>query len=154
MLKITGIVLTKKGLTSKTWRLLYYKDILADGFFQYNFAAALLTEMWVTYWINCWFNIYLEYSTCLYLILNVVPAARNLKHWLWEAANRVVRIVKVRTLKNRCLFLLNEVVEIPLHQEVRAVAQDVPVAPAPVAVHVIRLTQSVIRCQLKEWNYK
>jgi len=76
---------------------------------------------------------------CLYLILNVVLAARNLKHWSWGAVNRVVRIVKVKTLKNRCLYLLIEVVEIPLHQEVRAVVQDVPVAPAPVAVHAIRL---------------
>ena len=38
-LEIINFMFKKKGFTSKTWRLLYYKDILADGFFQYNFAA-------------------------------------------------------------------------------------------------------------------
>ena len=98
--------------------------------------------------------LYEECEICLYLILFAVPAARNSKHWSWEAVNRVVLTVKVRTLKSRCLFLPIEVVVIPPPPAVLAVGQDVPVAPVPAVVPVIRLVQSAIICQFKERNYK
>jgi len=77
------------------------------------------------------------------LILSVVHAAKNLKPWSWGAANPVVLNVKVRTLQSKCLFSRIEVVAIPLHQEVRAVVPDVPVAQAPIAAPAIRLGQSI-----------
>ena len=87
--------------------------------------------------------VYKEYNICLYLILSVVPAVRNSKHWSWEAANRVVLTVKVRIFKSRCLFSRIEVVPILLHPAVRAVGQDVPVAPARTVVPAI---SEVISC--------
>jgi hypothetical protein len=84
-----------------------------------------------------------EYSICLYLILFVDHAAKNLKHWLWGAVNRVVLTVKVRILQSRCLFSHIEVVAIPLHPEVRIVAQDVPAVQVPTAAPAIRLVQSI-----------
>ena len=98
--------------------------------------------------------VYEECEICLYLILFAVPAARNSKHWSWEAVNQVVLTVKVRILKSRCLFLPIEVVMIPPPPVVLAVGQDVPVAPVPAVVPAIRLAQSAIIYQLKERNYK
>ena len=92
--------------------------------------------------------VYEEYSICLYLILFVEHAAKNLKHWLWGAANRVVLNVKVRILQSRCLFLRIEVVAVPPHPEVRAVAQDVPAVQVPIAAPAIRIVQSILKVEL------
>jgi len=46
-------------------------------------------------------------------------------------------------LKSKCLFSRIEAVAIPLHQEVLVVALGVPVAPAPVAVPVIRFSYQI-----------
>ena len=86
----------------------------------------------------------LEFGKCHYLILSVAPAARNSKLWLWEAINRPVLTVKVRILRSKCLFLRIEVVAIPLHPEVLAVDQDVPVAPAQTAAHAIKLEKPAV----------
>ena len=92
--------------------------------------------------------LYEECKICLYLILFAVPAARNSKHWSWEAVNRVVLTVKVRILKSKCLFSHIEVVEIPLHPEVLAVDRDVPAVPVQAAVHVIRFEKRAVTWQL------
>ena len=84
-----------------------------------------------------------EFSICLYLILFVEHAAKNLKHWSWGAANRVVQTAKVRILQSRCLFLRIEVEAGPPHPEVQAVAQDVPAVQVPIAAPVIRVVQSI-----------
>jgi hypothetical protein len=83
---------------------------------------------------------YKRYSRCLYLILSVVPAARNLRPWSWEAVNPNAQIAKARILKSRCLFSRIEVGAVPPHPEVRAAVRVVPVAPAPTAVHAIKHT--------------
>lgn len=92
--------------------------------------------------------VYEEYSICLYLILFVEHAAKNLKHWSWGAANRVVLNVKVRILQSRCLFLRIEVVAVPPHPEVRAVAQDVLAVQVPIAAPAIRIVQSILKVEL------
>jgi hypothetical protein len=91
--------------------------------------------------------VYEEYSICLYLILFVEHAAKNLKHWSWGAANRVVLNVKVRILQSRCLFLRIEVEAVP-PPEVRAVAQGVQAVQVPIAAPVIRILQSIIKVEL------
>jgi hypothetical protein len=48
--------------------------------------------------------------------------------------------------KSRCLFSRIEVVALHLHPGVRAVDQDVPVAPAQAAVHAIRFKE--VSCYL------
>jgi len=92
--------------------------------------------------------VYEEYSICLYLILFVEHAAKNLKHWSWGAANRVVLNVKVRTLQSRCLFSHIEVVAVPPQPEVRAVAQDVLAVQVPIAAPAIRIVQSILKVEL------
>ena len=92
--------------------------------------------------------VYEEYSICLYLILFVEHAAKNLKHWSWGAANRVVLNVKVRILQSRCLFLRIEVVAVPPQPEVRAVAQDVLAVQVPIAAPAIRIVQSILKVEL------
>jgi hypothetical protein len=71
------------------------------------------------------------------LILSVVPAARNLKHLSWEAANRGAQIAKVRILKNRCRFSRIEAVMGLPHQEAQAVVRVAQVVRVPTAVLVI-----------------
>jgi hypothetical protein len=75
------------------------------------------------------------------LILSVAPAVKNLKPWSWAVVNRLVRTVKVKILKSRCLFLRSEVV-VPLHPEVRAVGQDVQTAPVPTAAAAIKFEEA------------
>ena len=89
-----------------------------------------------------------EFSICLYLILFVVHAVKNLKHWSWGAANRVVQTAKVRILQSRCLFLRIEVEATLLHPEVPAVAQDVPAVQVQIAVPAIRIVQSILKVEL------
>jgi len=92
--------------------------------------------------------VYEEYSICLYLILFVEHAAKNLKHWSWGAANRVVLNVKVRILQSRCLFLRIEVEAVPPHLEVRAVTQDVLAVQVPIAAPAIRIVLSILKVKL------
>jgi len=75
------------------------------------------------------------------LILSVAPAARNLKPWSWAAVNRDARTVKVKTWKNRCLFLHIGVV-VPLHPEVREAVQDVQAAPVQTAAAAIKFEEA------------
>jgi hypothetical protein len=74
------------------------------------------------------------------LILSVAPAARNLKPWSWAAVNRVVRIAKVKILRNRCLFLHIGAV-VPPHLEVLEAVQDVQAAPVQTAAAVIKFEE-------------
>jgi hypothetical protein len=82
------------------------------------------------------------------MILFVEHAAKNLKHWSWGAANRVVQTAKVRTLQSRCLFLRIEVEAVPPHPEVRAVAQDVLAVQVPIAAPAIRIVLSIFKVKL------
>ena len=92
--------------------------------------------------------LYEGYSTCLYLILSVAPAVRNLRLWSWGAASRVVLTAKVRILQSRCLFLRIEVEAVPPHPEVRAVAQDVLAVQVPIAAPAIRIVLLILKVKL------
>ena len=76
-------------------------------------------------------------NRCLYLILSVVPVARNSKHLSWEAANRGVQIAKVRILKNRCRSSRIEAAMGLPRQGAQAVVRAAPAARVPTAVLVI-----------------
>jgi hypothetical protein len=75
------------------------------------------------------------------LILSVVPAAKNLKPWSWEAVSLSVLNARAGTLKSRCRFLrIAAAVEVP-HPVIQVVAQDVQAVQAQTAVHAIETRQ-------------
>jgi len=103
--------------------------------------ATFFDGIQATYRINCDFVLKQEYVSCHYLILSVVPAAKNLKPLSWEAANRLVRTVKAKTLSSRCQYLPTEAAAALLHPEVQAAAgADAEDVPAPVAAVVTNRT--------------